>query len=297
MQADAILAMQLQRLTGWRPTSWPRSTPGSRPTSTATRRSSPTSGLILDMIRADLRELKDKYADPRRSVISDEELGDYDKEALIREEYMVVTVTHDGYIKRLPPQHLPRPGPRRPGDHRDQHPRGRLPRAHVRRPDARLHPVLHRPRQGLLAQGLRPAHGDADLRRPGHRQPAAARRGREDHRAGPGPRVPRGRVPDDGHPPRDREEDRADGLPPPAGPRHHRPGARRGRPAHRRGPDQGRRPGRPQHPRRHGDPVRRVRRPRHGPARPRRQGDQPRRRATRSSAWSSPTATTTRPAC
>src|SRR5262249_53540254 len=34
---------------------------------------------------------------------SDEEVGDFDKEALIREEYMVVTVTHDGYIKRLPP--------------------------------------------------------------------------------------------------------------------------------------------------------------------------------------------------
>jgi DNA gyrase subunit A len=50
-----------------------------------------------------MRELKQKYADARRSVISDEELGDYDKEALIREEYMVVTVTHDGYIKRLPP--------------------------------------------------------------------------------------------------------------------------------------------------------------------------------------------------
>ncbi|HEY2155566.1 MAG TPA: DNA gyrase C-terminal beta-propeller domain-containing protein, partial [Isosphaeraceae bacterium] len=59
--------------------------------------------LILDLIRADLRELKQKYADPRRSRIDPEELGDYDKEALIREEYMIVTVTHDGYIKRLPP--------------------------------------------------------------------------------------------------------------------------------------------------------------------------------------------------
>ena len=37
------------------------------------------------------------------AMISDEELGDFDKEALIREENMVVTVTHDGYIKRLPP--------------------------------------------------------------------------------------------------------------------------------------------------------------------------------------------------
>ncbi len=54
-------------------------------------------------MRADLIELKTKYADPRRSFISDEEVGDFDKEALIREENMVVTVTHDGYIKRLPP--------------------------------------------------------------------------------------------------------------------------------------------------------------------------------------------------
>ena len=37
------------------------------------------------------------------NAFSDEEVGDFDKEALIREEYMVVTVTHDGYIKRLPP--------------------------------------------------------------------------------------------------------------------------------------------------------------------------------------------------
>ena len=52
--------------------------------------------------------------------------------------------------------------------------------------------------------------GDPDLRRPGDRQPAAARRGGEDHRPDPGPRVRRGRVPDDGHPPGDGEEDRAD---------------------------------------------------------------------------------------
>ena len=149
-------------------------------------------------------------------------LGDYDKEALIREEYMVVTVTHDGLHQAPAPLDLPRPGPGRPRDHGDQHPRGRLPRAHVRRADARLHLTLHRPRQGLLDQGLRPAHGHADLGRPGHGQPAAAFRGREGHRSGSGPRVPRGRVPHDGHPPRDREEDRADGLPSPAGPGHHR---------------------------------------------------------------------------
>ena len=157
MQADAILAMQLQRLTGLEADKLAQEYIGLKADIAGYEAILADEQLILDLIRADLRELKDKYADPRRSVISDEELGDYDKEALIREEYMVVTVTHDGYIKRLPAQHLPRPGPGRPGHHRDQHQGRRLPRAHVRRPDARLHPLLHRPRQGLLAEGLRPA--------------------------------------------------------------------------------------------------------------------------------------------
>ena len=49
------------------------------------------------------RAVERRIAPPRRCQIDEEEPGDYDKEALIREEYMVVTVTHDGYIKRLPP--------------------------------------------------------------------------------------------------------------------------------------------------------------------------------------------------
>src|SRR3981189_3270853 len=35
--------------------------------------------------------------------MEDMDLRDYDKEKLIREEYMVVTVTHDGFIKRRLP--------------------------------------------------------------------------------------------------------------------------------------------------------------------------------------------------
>ncbi|MHB1559411.1 MAG: DNA gyrase subunit A [Isosphaeraceae bacterium] len=103
MQADAILAMQLQRLTGLEADKLAQEYIGLKGDIAGYERILANEGLILDMIRADLRELKDKYANPRRSIISDEEIGDYDKEALIREEYMVVTVTHDGYIKRLPP--------------------------------------------------------------------------------------------------------------------------------------------------------------------------------------------------
>ena len=103
MQADAILIMQLQRLTGLEADKLTQEYIGLKHDIAGYERILADEGLILDIIRSDLREMKDKYANPRRSMISDEEIGDYDKEALIREEYMVVTVTHDGYIKRLPP--------------------------------------------------------------------------------------------------------------------------------------------------------------------------------------------------
>ncbi|HEX4150459.1 MAG TPA: DNA gyrase subunit A, partial [Pirellulales bacterium] len=55
---------------------------------------------ILAMIRDDLAELKKKYSDPRRTEISGEEVGNIDLEDLITEENMVVTISHQGYIKR-----------------------------------------------------------------------------------------------------------------------------------------------------------------------------------------------------
>ncbi len=103
MQADAILAMQLQRLTGLEADKLANEYKALKADIAGFERILGDERLILDLIRADLRELKQKYADPRRSRIDPEELGEYDKEALIREEYMIVTVTHDGYIKRLPP--------------------------------------------------------------------------------------------------------------------------------------------------------------------------------------------------
>ncbi len=57
---------------------------------------------ILEIIQEDLREIKRKYADARRTEISDEEVGDIDLEDLITEETMVVTISHQGYIKRTP---------------------------------------------------------------------------------------------------------------------------------------------------------------------------------------------------
>jgi DNA gyrase subunit A len=57
---------------------------------------------IRAVIRTDMAELKKRFADGRRTEIVDEELTEVDKDELIVEEPMVVTLTQRGYIKRLP---------------------------------------------------------------------------------------------------------------------------------------------------------------------------------------------------
>jgi DNA gyrase subunit A len=56
---------------------------------------------IQSIIKHELTTLKDQFATPRRTVIA-EEMGDVDDEDLIQREDMVVTVSHLGYIKRVP---------------------------------------------------------------------------------------------------------------------------------------------------------------------------------------------------
>ncbi|HND53656.1 MAG TPA: DNA gyrase subunit A, partial [Pirellulaceae bacterium] len=57
---------------------------------------------ILDMIKDELREIRNRFADERRTEISGEEIGSVDLEDLITEETMVVSISHKGYIKRTP---------------------------------------------------------------------------------------------------------------------------------------------------------------------------------------------------
>ncbi|WP_020591808.1 DNA gyrase subunit A [Kiloniella laminariae] len=56
---------------------------------------------LMGILREELVEMKAKYATPRRTEILDGVFG-YDDEDLIQREEMVVTVSHGGYIKRVP---------------------------------------------------------------------------------------------------------------------------------------------------------------------------------------------------
>jgi len=56
---------------------------------------------VLNIIKEELLEMKRRFSDERRTVITSD-VSKLDLEDLIAEEDVVITLTHDGYIKRLP---------------------------------------------------------------------------------------------------------------------------------------------------------------------------------------------------
>ncbi len=57
---------------------------------------------ILNIIKEELTKIKQTYGDERKTIISEEEKKIIEIEDMIKEEDMIITVTHQGYIKRLP---------------------------------------------------------------------------------------------------------------------------------------------------------------------------------------------------
>jgi len=57
--------------------------------------------MVLNIIKEELIEIKEKYGDERRTKIIPDE-GEFDVEDLIEEENSVITLTHFGYVKRTP---------------------------------------------------------------------------------------------------------------------------------------------------------------------------------------------------
>jgi len=101
VQTDAILAMQLQRLTGLEIEKLARDYCKLVEEIEGYEAILREEDLLLDIIREDIYELKDKYGDERRTEILDD-VEQFEIEDLIAEEDVVVTLTHEGYIKRMP---------------------------------------------------------------------------------------------------------------------------------------------------------------------------------------------------
>ena len=100
-QADAILTMQLQRLTGLEMEKLAKEYADLIEQIEGYEAILASDQILLDIIREDIHEVKEKYGDARRTKITAaaEQFADED---LIAEEEVIVTVSHSGYVKRLP---------------------------------------------------------------------------------------------------------------------------------------------------------------------------------------------------
>ena len=101
IQAQAILDMRLQRLTGLEREKIHSEYEALQKDITYYKAILATPSMVLDIIKEELKEIKEAYGDDRRTELI-EDAEEIDMEDLIAEEDMVVTISHTGYIKRNP---------------------------------------------------------------------------------------------------------------------------------------------------------------------------------------------------
>ena len=99
IQAQAILDMQLQRLTGLERQKILDELAELRATIERLRAILGSEALLMEIVVRELRETRERYANPRRTDIVDES-GELTVEDLIADEDMVITASGTGYIKR-----------------------------------------------------------------------------------------------------------------------------------------------------------------------------------------------------
>ena len=101
LQSQAILDMQLQRLTGLERDKILSELADLQARIAELKNILAHQPLLLKIILDELKAIKDRFADPRRTVLIEDE-GELSIEDLITEEDVAVTVTDTGYIKRTP---------------------------------------------------------------------------------------------------------------------------------------------------------------------------------------------------
>ncbi|UCG33374.1 MAG: DNA gyrase subunit A, partial [Phycisphaerales bacterium] len=109
VQAEAILGMQLQRLTGLEIERLIKEYAGLSEEIAEHEAVLREERRVIDIIRNETMELKSKYARPRRTQFGPT-VGEMRMEELIADEQVIVTLSHQGYIKRVPVETYRRQG-------------------------------------------------------------------------------------------------------------------------------------------------------------------------------------------
>jgi DNA gyrase subunit A len=102
IQAEAILSMQLRQLTALEQQRLEDEYKGLLQEIAYLEDILVDEKRVAQIIKQELKELKDKYGDERRTRIIAREPEEIGEEDMIPDEEMLVTITRDGYIKRLP---------------------------------------------------------------------------------------------------------------------------------------------------------------------------------------------------
>ena len=100
-QTDAILTMQLQRLTGLEIEKLATEFADLTKEIEKYLEILADEKVLMNIIKEDIYEIKDKYGDKRRTQIT-AAAQEFDIEDLIADEEVIVTVSHTGYVKRMP---------------------------------------------------------------------------------------------------------------------------------------------------------------------------------------------------
>ncbi len=100
-QANAILEMRLQRLTSLEVEKLKDELSALQATIADLKDILANESRVMQIIRDDLSDIKNKYPSDRKTEIS-VDYGNIDDEDLIDREDVVISITHSGYIKRLP---------------------------------------------------------------------------------------------------------------------------------------------------------------------------------------------------
>jgi len=101
LQSQAILDMRLQRLTGLERQKIIDEYTEMLKIIARLKEVLANRGLRMEIIKEELREVQDRYGDERRTEIVFD-AHDFTIEDMIAEEEMVITITHNGFIKRYP---------------------------------------------------------------------------------------------------------------------------------------------------------------------------------------------------
>ncbi|MBU2916177.1 DNA gyrase subunit A [Reichenbachiella agariperforans] len=99
IQAKAILEMRLQRLTGLEREKIQKEYDEIKELIDHLNAILASEDMRMDIIKTELLEIKDKYGDERRSDI-EHAADDFTAEDMIPDDEMVITISHEGYIKR-----------------------------------------------------------------------------------------------------------------------------------------------------------------------------------------------------